>query len=181
MENSAFDCLAVTAVTISALPKTAVGKVVALATVVLNDQIIIRELCVCNGPNGYYVSYPKEMRDDIPRSIVFPVTRQLREHIENCVLEKYQAAIGSKDAPERDDGKYAVVETIDYNNGETPAESNILAIDCKQACEERFADLKAAFTAVGKGLLDESDNFFRFEDEATGEKRSYAIKPPKSK
>ena len=28
------------------------------------------------------------------RSLVYPVTRQLREHIENCVLEKYQQAIG---------------------------------------------------------------------------------------
>ena len=26
------------------------------------------------------------------RSVVCPITRQLREHIENCVLEKYQEA-----------------------------------------------------------------------------------------
>jgi stage V sporulation protein G len=166
---------------VQVFPQSNLGETKALANVVLNDQLLVRGLRVVEGYNGLYVSFPKELCGNTPRAVLFPVTRQLREHIENCVLEKYQAAIGSTEAPERDDGKYAVVETIDYNNGETPAESNILAIDCKQACEERFADLKAAFTAVGKGLLDEGDTFFRIEDEATGEKRSYAIKLPKAK
>jgi hypothetical protein len=40
--------------------------------------------------------------------------------------------------------------------------------------------LKAALSA-GKELLDEGDTFFRIEDEETGERRSYAIKPPKAK
>ena len=179
MAQCAFDCLACTSVQV--FPQSNLGETKALANVVLNDQLLVRGLRVVEGYNGLYVSFPKELCGNTPRAVLFPVTRQLREHIENCVLEKYQAAIGSTEAPERDDGKYAVVETIDYNNGETPAESNILAIDCKQVCEERFADLKAAFTAVGKGLLDEGDTFFRIEDEATGEKRSYAIKLPKSK
>lgn len=178
MAQCAFDCLACTGVQV--FPQSNLGETKALANIVLNDQLLIRGLRVVEGCNGLYVSFPKELCGNTPRAVLFPVTRQLREHIENCVLEKYQAAIGSKDAPERDDSKYAVVETIDYNNGETPAESNILAIDCKQVCEERFADLKAAFSA-GKELLDESDNFFRIEDEETGERRSYAIKPPKAK
>lgn len=177
MEHCAFDCLAVTSVRIFLQNDT---RVKAFATVVLNDQLIIKGLNVCDGENGLYVTYPRGYMGEADRAVLFPVTRQLREHIENCVLEKYQAAIGSKDAPERDDSKYAVVETIDFNNGETPAESNILAIDCKQVCEERFADLKAALSA-GKKLLDEGDTFFRIEDEETGERRSYAIKPPKAK
>lgn len=179
MAQSAFDCLACTDVQV--FPQANLGDTKALANVVINDQLLVRGLRVVEGCNGLYVSYPKELRGDTPRAVLFPVTRQLREHVENCVLEKYQNAIGSKDAPERDDSNFAVVETIDYNNGDTPAESNILAIDCKQVCEERFADLKAAFSDSGKELLDESDTFFRFEDEETGEKRSYAIKSPKAK
>lgn len=179
MAQSAFDCLACTNVQV--FPQSNLGDTKALANVVINDQLLVRGLRVVEGCNGLYVSYPKELCGDTPRAVLFPVTRQLREHIENCVLEKFQAAIGAKDAPERDDSKSAVVETIDYNNGDTPAESNILFIDCKQVCEERFADLKEAFTATGKELLDESDTFFRFEDEETGEKRSYAIKSPKTK
>lgn len=178
MEHCAFDCLAVTSVRIFPQNDT---RVKAFATVVLNDQLIIKGLNVCDGENGLYVTYPRGYMADAERSWIFPVTRQLREHIENCVLEKFQAAIGSTEAPKRDDSQFAVVETIDYNNGETPAESNILAIDSRQVCVERFAELKAEIIAAGKELLDESDNFFRFEDEETGERRSYAIKPPKAK
>ena len=43
--------------------------------------------------NGLFVGYPLDpfYKGDDFRSIVFPITRELREHIENCVLEKYQA------------------------------------------------------------------------------------------
>ena len=67
----------------------------ALATIVLNDQIQIRGLRVMDGENGLYVGYPVDPynRGEDFRSLVIPITRQLREHIENCVLEKYQASI----------------------------------------------------------------------------------------
>ena len=39
------------------------------------------------GENGLYVIH----------SVCFPMTRQLREHIENCVLEKYQASLDPVD------------------------------------------------------------------------------------
>ena len=48
-----------------------------------------------DGLNGLFVSYPLDpfYKGDDLRSICNPITRQLREHIENCVLEKYQAAV----------------------------------------------------------------------------------------
>lgn len=185
MAQCAFDCLACTGVQV--FPQSNLGDTKALANVVINDQLLIRGLRVVEGCNGLYVGFPlafcfpQELHGNTPRAVLFPMTRQLREHIENCVLEKFQAAIGSKDAPERDDRQFAVVETIDFNNGETPAESNILVIDRRQVCDERFAELKAAFTATGKKLRDEGDTYFWFEDEETGEKHSYAIKPPIAK
>ena len=77
--TAAFDCLAVTNV----------------ATIVLNDQIQIRGLRVMDGENGMFVGYPNDpfYKGEDYRSICLPITRQLREHIENCVLEKYQAAV----------------------------------------------------------------------------------------
>ena len=179
MAQCAFDCLACTGVQV--FPQANLGETKALATVVLNDQLLVRGLRVVESCNGLYLSFPKELCGNTPRAVLFPMTRQLREHIENCVLEKYQEVFGAKDAPERDDRQFAVVETIDFNNGETPAESNILVIDRRQVCDERFAELKAAFTATGKKLRDEGDTYFWFEDEETGEKHSYAIKPPIAK
>lgn len=68
----------------------------AMATVVLNDQLQIRGLRVIDGSNGLFVHYPSDpvYEGEEYWSVVCPTTRQLREHIENCVLEKYQACIG---------------------------------------------------------------------------------------
>ena len=67
----------------------------ALAHIVLNDQLVIRGLRVMDGLNGLFVSYPLDpfVKGEDFRSVCNPITRQLREHIENCVLEKYQATV----------------------------------------------------------------------------------------
>lgn len=91
-----FDCLAVTNVQVFPFKEgPSLGHVKGLATIVLNDQIQIHGLRVMEGENGLYVSYPTDpfYKGDDFRHIVNPITRQLREHIENCVLEKYQAAV----------------------------------------------------------------------------------------
>lgn len=94
--DNVFDCLAVTNVQVFPFKEGAnLGKMKALATIVLNDQIQIRGLRVMDGECGLYVGYPCDpfSKGDEYRSLVLPITRKLREHIENCVLEKYQAAI----------------------------------------------------------------------------------------
>lgn len=72
------------------------GHMKGLATVVLNDQLHIRGLRIMEGKNGLFVGYPVDpfFKGDDFRHLVNPMTRPLREHIENCVLEKYQQAIG---------------------------------------------------------------------------------------
>ena len=74
----------------------ALGTCKAMANVVLNDQLVIRGLRVNDGINGLFVAYPPDpfFKGEDFRSLVIPVTRQLREHIEDCVLEKYQQVIG---------------------------------------------------------------------------------------
>lgn len=94
--DNAFDCLAVTQVQVFPFKESpSLGHVKALAQIVLNDQLVIRGLRVMDGLNGLFVSYPLDpfFKGDEFRSICNPITRQLREHIENCILEKYQAAI----------------------------------------------------------------------------------------
>ena len=93
--SPAFDCLAVTSVQVFPLKDSPLATVKAAATVVLNDQFMVRGLRVINGNNGLFVSYPVDpfYNGDEFRTVCNPITRQLREHIENCVLEKYQAAI----------------------------------------------------------------------------------------
>ena len=94
--TGAFDCLAVTSVQVYPFKEgPSMGHIKGLASVVLNDQFLVRGLRVMEGENGMFVGYPIDpfFKGESFRSICNPVTRQLREHIENSILEKYQAAI----------------------------------------------------------------------------------------
>ena len=98
--SSAFDCLAVTQVKVYPFKEgPSMGKMLGMASIVLNDQLLVRHLRIMEGENGLFVGYPNDpfyKGEDI-HSVCFPMTRQLREHIENCVLEKYQASLDPVD------------------------------------------------------------------------------------
>ena len=94
--SSAFDCLAVTQVRVFPLKEgPSMGRIKGYATITLNDQFQIRGLRIIEGDLGLFVGYPNDpfYKGDDYRSVCFPITRQLREHIETCVLEKYQASL----------------------------------------------------------------------------------------
>ena len=71
------------------------GHIKGVAQVVLNDSLVIRGLRIMDGENGLFVGYPVDpfYKGEEYRTVVNPTTRELREHIENVVLEKYQAEI----------------------------------------------------------------------------------------
>ena len=71
-----------------------IGRVKAIANIVLNDQIQVRGIRVMDGENGLFVGYPVDpfYKGDGFRNIVFPITAELRHQIEKSVLEKYDEA-----------------------------------------------------------------------------------------
>ena len=71
-----------------------IGHVKAIANIVLNDQVQVRGLRVMDGENGLFVGYPVDpfYKGEGFRNIVFPITSELRHHIEKSVLEKYDEA-----------------------------------------------------------------------------------------
>ena len=90
--DSQFDVLAVTKVKVFPFEVGAnLGHMKGFAQVILNDQLVINGLRIMDGENGLYVGYPYDpfYKGEDLRSVCFPMTRQLREHIENCVLEMY--------------------------------------------------------------------------------------------
>ena len=92
-EEKDFECLSVTAVQVFPFRDGAkFGNILGYANVVLNNQLQISGLRIMDGINGMFVGYPPNplYKGEDFRSSVFPITRALREHIENCVLEKYQ-------------------------------------------------------------------------------------------
>jgi stage V sporulation protein G len=136
-QSEAFDCLAGTQVQLFPFKETStMGHVKALAMVLLNDQIVIRGLRVMEGDNGLLVGYPLDpfFKGEELRSLVFPITRALREHIENCVLEKFLYET------ERADIKFTVELTHPELSGAS-IKMEIIAGDAAQA--ERRAIAKA--------------------------------------
>lgn len=98
--SSAFDCLAVTQVQVFPFKQVPnMGNVLGMASIVLNDQFQVRGLRIMNGENGLFVGYPNDpfYKGEDFRSVCCPITRQVREHIENCVLEKYHASLDPVD------------------------------------------------------------------------------------
>ena len=92
----AFDCLAVTDVEVKVFPSLpGADHIKGVAQIVLNDQMIIRGLRIMDGTSGLSVSYPIDpfFKGESFQFLVNPLTTQFREHIENCILEKYQDAI----------------------------------------------------------------------------------------
>lgn len=97
-KTSEFDCLVVTNVRVFPFKEGVnMGHIKALAKVVLNDQMQLTGLRVVDGENGLFVGYPNDpfYKGDEYRSIFFPITKECREHIENCILEKYQEMIAA--------------------------------------------------------------------------------------
>ena len=92
----AFDCLAVTNVQVWPFSEgPSLGHMKGLAQIVINDQLVIRGMRIMEGEYGLFVSYPLDpfYKGEDYRSVVNPITRALREHIEACVLEKYNAVM----------------------------------------------------------------------------------------
>lgn len=92
-----FDCLSVTDVQVFPFREgPSLGRRKAIAQVVLNGQLVIRGLRVMDGENGLFVGYPVDpfFKCEESRYVCAPITRQLKEHIEACILEKYQQTIG---------------------------------------------------------------------------------------
>lgn len=100
MENEIknIDRLAVTNVQVYPFA-TEYGKQKALANIVLNDQFLVRGLRIIDGANGLFVGYPVDtfFKGEDFRSQFVPLTRVLRDHIENVVLEKYNEMISQKE------------------------------------------------------------------------------------
>lgn len=90
-----FDCLAVTAVEVYPFKDSRGASFKGFANVVLNDQLLLRGLRINDSINGLWVGFPVDpfFKGEEFRTFIVPMTRQLREHIENCVLEKYQASV----------------------------------------------------------------------------------------
>ena len=85
------ESLKVTSVVVQIL-KVPYGKIRGFARITLNDKLNLTSLRIYDGVKGPFVSYPLDVncKGEDNGQIFYPVTKELRDHIENAVLEKYR-------------------------------------------------------------------------------------------
>jgi stage V sporulation protein G len=88
--RTVFDALVVTNVQVY-LVKEPKGKIRAYSRAILNSQLQLTNLRVVEGEHGLFVSYPLDPlhKGEEFQNVYYPITRELKDHIEQCVLEKY--------------------------------------------------------------------------------------------
>lgn len=85
--------LPITAIQVFPLKET-IGKTQGFARVVIADQLQLTGLRIIDGVSGLFVAYPNDpsYKGDDYKCIFYPLTRELREAIEEAVLIKFREA-----------------------------------------------------------------------------------------
>ncbi|NCN26446.1 septation regulator SpoVG [bacterium] len=74
-------------------------KLKAYVTVTLDDCFLIRDLKVINGHSGLFVAMPaKKRKDGVFRDIAHPLNQQMRERLEERILEAFKEAMDNHQA-----------------------------------------------------------------------------------
>ena len=69
------------------------GRLKAYATIVFDNDFIVRDLKVIEGDKGLFVSMPsRRRRDGTFRDVVHPLNSDTRKKIEDAVVAEYQKA-----------------------------------------------------------------------------------------
>lgn len=87
----------VTDIKIFPFKDTGIGHIRALVNIILNDAIMIRSLRIMKYDNGLYLSYPVDpsFNGMDYHSMIVPITREVREYIENEVIKQYQKEVAN--------------------------------------------------------------------------------------
>lgn len=62
----------------------------AMASITIDDMIVIRDIKVIEGKNGLFFAMPsKKMSDGTYKDIAFPITKETRQQISEAILNAY--------------------------------------------------------------------------------------------
>ena len=78
------------------------SKLVAFATISLDNELVIKNFKIFEGNKGIFVSFPSEYseKDDKYYDTVYPLAKESRDYIENSVLDAYEEKIGKEEKKE---------------------------------------------------------------------------------
>jgi stage V sporulation protein G len=77
------------------LRPVAMNKVVAIASIVIDDCFVVHDLRVVNGDKGLFVAMPsRKLPSGEFRDICHPISTEARSHIQEAVLAEFEAMGG---------------------------------------------------------------------------------------
>ena len=74
------------------------GKMKAIVSITLDNEFAIHDIKVIDGDKGLFIAMPsRKAGDGEYRDIAHPINTQMRDHIQNIILEKYEEALAQSD------------------------------------------------------------------------------------
>lgn len=85
--------MVITDVRIKKIEEEKYGKLKAYVDITLDESLVIHGLKLIDGENGLFVAMPsKKMHNEEYKDIVHPISPDLRKHITDVVIAKYNEA-----------------------------------------------------------------------------------------
>ena len=72
-------------------------KLKAVASITIDDELVVHDIKVINGKDGYFLSMPSRKSDDGKfKDIVHPIKTEVRESLKEQILAEYEKALASE-------------------------------------------------------------------------------------
>ena len=72
-------------------------KLKAVASITIDDELVVHDIKVINGKDGYFLSIPSRKTDDGKfKDIVHPIKTEVRESLKEQILAAYEKALASE-------------------------------------------------------------------------------------
>ncbi|HIT62025.1 MAG TPA: septation regulator SpoVG [Candidatus Caccovivens faecavium] len=72
-------------------------KLKAVASITIDDELVVHDIKVINGKDGYFLSMPSRKSDDGKfKDIVHPIKTEVRESLKEQILAAYEKALASE-------------------------------------------------------------------------------------
>jgi len=78
------------------LVNNANDKLKAVASITIDDEIVVHDIKVINGKDGYFLSMPSRKTNEGEfKDIVHPIKTEVRENLKAMILAEYEKALAN--------------------------------------------------------------------------------------
>ena len=72
------------------------GKMKAVVSITIDDELVVHDIKVINGKDGYFLSMPSRKTNEGDfKDIVHPIKTEVREMLKNRIVAEYEKALAN--------------------------------------------------------------------------------------